>query len=53
MLCSMSKRTTEAPQEELEEVFLPVVEPILNLFQVHWKVIFRDTSLIAENVFGK
>lgn len=45
--------TKEAPQEELEEVLLAMVEPILNFLQIHRKMIFRDASIIVENVLSK
>jgi len=45
--------TKERQQEELEEVLLAMVEPILNFLQIHREVIFRDASIIVQNVFGK
>lgn len=40
--------TKEAPQEELEEVFLAVVEPILNSLQIHREVIFGHASVNVQ-----
>lgn len=45
--------TKKGMQEELEKVLPAVVETVLDFFKVHRKIVFGNTSVIVEDVFGK
>lgn len=39
-------------QEPFKQILLSVIKTILDFFEVHWKMIFRDTPVVIQDMFG-